>query len=193
MNELEKQIESLQKHAAELAEVKEDIFNLKVDFSMNAIGVLVTKLSDTIEELLEGVSKKDYYDKDLSGVIKTTLSEIAKTFSEIKAPTVNISPNISLDLKPLETIAEEIANQNKNIIALLGATGKDDDGIFEKQLLQLVENNNKFIEKVQQADYTKVLQEISNNLRKEQTVKLSSLKIQRDPVGRAETLIPVYK
>jgi len=193
MNELDKQISDLQKQAAELAEVKEDIFNLKADFNMNAIGVLMSKLSETVDELLEGVGKKEYYDKELAGTIKTTLTEIASKFAEIKAPIVNVNPNISVDLKPLQAIAEEVANQNKTIIMLLSTARKDDGGVFEKQLLQLVDNNNKFIAKVfQQADYTNVLQEISTTI-KEKKERIELIKVQRDEHGRAETLKPVYK
>jgi hypothetical protein len=193
-NALQQQIEKFQEQAVEYDEAREDALNSKTDFTVAAIGTLMTNLKEGIEELTECASQKpQYYDKELCKTLNDTVTKLVEAFSKIKAPTVNVAPpQVNIDLSSIHSIAESISTQNKSLIGLLdkvGSGNKSDE--LHRMIIEMVGKQNEFLRNAfKQADYTKQFDMIIQILKDSRPI-VEKLHIQRN--GYNTEIVPVYK
>lgn len=198
MKEIKKQIEELTEQAEALAEVREDVLVMNQEITAKVMVALFEKLSEAIDELMEGIAKKETA-KDFGDVLKaalsTTLSEtVTQIFSSYKPG--DFKPTINVDLKPIQQTFADISKQNDAIASLLnkllaGDGGKSDE--LHKLITAMIGRQNVFLEKgMKQFDYTKELKAISDNLNKND--RIERLDVKRDRADNLITsVIPIYK
>lgn len=190
---IQKRIAEFQEEAVEYDEAREDALNAKTDFSVTAIGTLMTNLKEGVEELTECAAKAEYYDKELCTTLKDTVTKLVEAFSKIKAPTVNVAPpQVNIDLSSIHSIAESISTQNKSLIGLLdkvGSGNKSDE--LHRMIIDMVGKQNSFLSNAfKQADYTKQFEMIIQILKDSRPI-VEKIQIQKD--GYNTEIIPVYK
>lgn len=170
MDELKKHIkqtkelaQEYEQEAEQLAIIKEEVFDMKVDILSSAFGMLMTKFNEAIDDWLKIIAEKGEQDKTLGDSIKDSVQKAMISISEQKAPTLEFKPQIKIDIQP---IADEIAKQNSRIISLIekiGSGGKSEELV--KMLTALVNDQREFLKKgFQQFDYSKQLNEIRDGI-----------------------------
>ena len=171
MNALTKYKDDLEEKAEEVAEIREDILQMQSDITIGSVISLMNKLDTSIGEFLEDSVKKKYYDETLGGTIKSTIKELVSAFSKIKAPEVNVSPNISMDLSPLQASIDNMTGTTKKLSGLIEKMNNGDksDELY-RLIVAMINKQNIFTEKaVSQIDYSIPLQSISDALNKEKS------------------------
>lgn len=189
---LQKQIKTFQEEAEEYSEAREDALNAKTDFSVAAIGALMEKLTDGIDDLAK--SRIDS-DKELCSTLKDTITNLATAFSKLKSPTVNVeAPNISVDLSPIKLIADNISSQNKSLLGLVDKinNGNKSDELY-KLVVALVDKQNTFLSTaLKQVDYTDKLTQLISVLGQSKPL-IDEIEIIRNNDGVLKGMKPVYK
>lgn len=146
MSEVQKLIESGKKELAELEAVNHDLSVQKNLYTPSMLGVLMKNLQDGISELNE----KEFYDedmcKDLGGIIAKAIEAVAKT-PPPKAPVVNVTNTNNIDIKPLQSIASDITQQNKNLMAALEKSNNGGGDIY-RLVLQMLARQNDIVDKM---------------------------------------------
>lgn len=197
MTDFKKQIAELTEQAEALAEVREDVVVMNQEITAKVMVALFEKLSEAIDELMEGIAKKETA-KDFGEVLKaalsTTLSEtVSQIFKSYKPG--DFKPTINVDLRPIQQTFADIASQNSAIekllnILLVGDGGKADE--LHRLIAAMVEKQNTFLEKgIKQYDYTKELKSISEGVNKNDRI-IERLDVKRDN-NLIISVIPIYK
>jgi hypothetical protein len=190
-NVLKKHIEALQAEAEEYADLQEDVLVMKTDITVSALAVLISSLKETFDDFLVNASETKSYDEGLGKTIKESIAELVTVIS--KQPDINISPKISVDIQPLQSIASEISKQSSTLINLvqkLDDNDKDDE--LYKLILSLVTKQNAFLEReMKQIDYSNQLKSISEGVSKKNIVE--KITITYGDGNRIKEMIPVYK
>lgn len=192
MKAVKDEITNLMEEAEQLSDVKEDLFNVKSDLNIKAVGMLLQQLVKTNDELTEISANKEYYDKDLCKTLNETVSQLVSAFSKIKAPTVTVNPNISVDLKPLQSSIDNVASTNKTLIDLISKISNGDkSNELYKLIISMVNQNNSFTGKaVEQISYKEDMAKLIEAINNSRPV-VEKLKIVKD--GYTTEIVPVYK
>lgn len=164
--------------------------------AMDNLSRLMTAIRDGVEELLDINEKKEYYDRDLGKQIGDAVERAIVVFAKVQPPKVTVNPGINVDLTPINNLALEVSNQNKNIILLLNNIGKDGGNGYDEEcyrlIVSMVQKNNSFVEKIfTQSDYSKQLGEISQAIQStnEKPVPIRLEITERDYSGRIKTAV----
>lgn len=188
---LQKQIDKFQEEAVEYNEAREDALNAKTDYSLVAIGNLMSNLAEGIDELTECATKAEYYDKELCNTLKATVTKLVEAMSKSK-PTVNVSSTV--DLSAINSIAESISTQNKSLIGLLdkvGSGNKSDE--LHRLIVGMIGKQSAFLENAfKQIDYTMQFTQLISAIR-ETKPTIEKIDIVRNSFGVLQSINPVYK
>jgi hypothetical protein len=134
--------------------------------------------------LTEVEDKKEYFDKDLAGVIKEVLTKAVDQFSKIKSPVVNV------DLKPIENLVKQNASILE-LITILSNGGNDEkyNDLFNRVIV-MINSSNEFMKVgLKQFDYTdQIKQLIESNKRP----VVDYITVEKDNSG-IRKIIPFYK
>ena len=126
-DKIKEEIKALEQQAEEISNLREDVFNVKSDMTITAVGILLKKLDAGIEDLLVTTQEKDnYYDKDLCKTLKETTKELVDAFSKIQPPKVTVNSPVNIDLKPIQSIANDISKGQNDILTLLNKLNNGD-------------------------------------------------------------------
>jgi hypothetical protein len=179
MGNTDEHISKLRQEAASLEVLRAKLSSDKAEFTPIALGILLEKLEDGLQDLID----KDAYDPKLGTKIAEAMERVLIQVSKIKPPTVTVTPNISLDLKPLQSIAGDISAQNKNLISVIEKNNNKGDEVY-RLVLSMIASQNTFIDKM----ITKV-----NEVEKKETKVVEKFQIVRDNYGTFKEVVPVYK
>jgi hypothetical protein len=192
MKELAEIKQKIQDDIDFINEAKDEVFDQKADLSIAAVALLLKQVDGTLTDLIELGAKTEHYDKGLGDAIATKVGELATAISQMKPPNITVQAS-SLDLKPLQAIADNISGQNKVIISLMSRMGEDNDDKLYSTMLSMVERQqqsiaaqNTFIERLMKMEAKEDVAE-----KKERVEKLT---IKYDMGNKFVTeIIPVYK
>jgi hypothetical protein len=126
-----------------------EVAEKKSAFAVDKLSVLMKTINDGVEELLDNQSKTEYFDKGLGKQIVDAVEKAITGFTKLppqKAPVVNISsPQVNVDLKPLQSIANDITQQNKNLISALEKSNSSDSDMC-RLMSSMIQKQNTIIE-----------------------------------------------
>lgn len=141
MGETQKHIESAKRELAELDVLRGELAEQKAMFTPAVLGALMENIDEGIDSLLT----KNFFDKDAAKSIGDVIAKAIESVAKMpppKAPVVNVTPQISVDLKPLQGIATEITQQNKILIAALEKESKDENLLYGLMTKMLARQND---------------------------------------------------
>src|SRR5688500_9410870 len=114
MTDILKQISQFHEEAQELAEVREDVLGQKTQLSIDMLGALMEKLTETIEEAMTGLADSAG-GKNFGEILKSALSDtVVKVFELYKSP--QLKQEIKIDLQPMVMFAQGINQKNDAIL-----------------------------------------------------------------------------
>lgn len=161
---LQKEKEKYDEAIEQIVEMQEDVLLKTSEITFKALGVLLNRLVEVSDDLLEVSVKKDYFDKELSTTLKETITEAIIAFSKINPPTINVAAP-EINLQPIQSLAVEIKKQNENIIALLNKPNQSEE--LQKLITAMASKQIAFLEKeFQQIDNTFELKYIGEGVNK---------------------------
>jgi hypothetical protein len=122
--------------------VVSDVIKEKKYFDEELSGTIKQSLSSLIETINNSEKEKKYFDPELAGVIKNSLSETLVAISKMERP--------KIDMTPVIKIASGIAEQNKTIIETIEKLTKPEtnDKKYQELLklsMELIAKNNEFL------------------------------------------------
>ena len=168
-DKIKEEIKALEQQAEELSNLREDVFNVKSDMTITAVGILLKKLDAGIEDLLVTTQEKDnYYDKDLCKTLKETTKELVDAFSKIQPPKVTVNSPVNIDLKPIQSIANDISKGQNDILTLLNKLNNGDkSGELYRLITAMIGRQDAIIEKAfQVVNYSPELKSIAEAINK---------------------------
>lgn len=153
MKEIDEYIDKLRKVSAEAVEADSKLVGNK------ALKSLMETIKESIDLLLENQINKDYYDADLGKNISKAVENAIAAFAKVKAPVINVA---AVDLKPLQSIAGDIAKGQSNLAGLIEKMNKGDKSDELYRLIIVTNNQVKgFLEKgFEQINYTDQLSKL---------------------------------
>lgn len=125
-----------------------EVAEKKSAFAVDKLSILMKTINDGVEELLDNQSKTEYFDKGLGKQIVDAVEKAITGFTKLppqKAPVVNVSPQVNVDLKPLQSIASDITQQNKNLISALEKSSSSDSDMC-RLMSSMIQKQNTIIE-----------------------------------------------
>lgn len=198
MGELDNHIDKIKQETKDLEVLSGKILSGKVQFTNAAIVSLMQAIRYGIEKIVElklDDDEPEYYDKEFGKQFCDSMEKMMAMMANMPPPAVTVTPKISIDLKPLQGIAENISEQNKSLISLIEKFNKGSPELH-KEIAAMVGKQNEFIEKgFKQIDYTKemmALTEAVKNAKPSDRPIVTKLRVNRDGFGITE-VIPEYK
>lgn len=155
--------ENLEEQARDILDIKEDIADAKAEIAIAGLLKLLKRIDKSNDEILEIQNTTEYFDKALSGELKSAIEKLGK----FEDATIEFKPTINVDLKP---IATAISKQNDEILKFLQKlstpNGQQNEGLYNL-IVSMVEKNNAFIDKgINQIDYSKQISSIAESIGK---------------------------
>jgi hypothetical protein len=188
MSETSNHIAKAKLELVELENLKADLSDKKVSFTPHALGLLMQTIRDGIEEMCDNQREQKNYDDTLGKQIGEAVEKAITNFTKLppqKAPVVNISsPQVNVDLKPLQSIASDITQQNKNLILALEKNNSSDLEMCRLMSLMIQKQNT-------------IIESMVSLLNKPEEVEkerplVDKLTVTKDQYGKM-VMIPQYK
>ena len=167
--------------------------SLRHEYSVGIIGELVQSLNNNLEKLFESIPK-EYFDKGLGEVIKSSINEIVGSENNKKyydtelgnviksalMEAVSKISNIRLDTSPITKLASEISSQNKSIldaVMRIPAPSNNDDKYQEliNTILGMVAQNQEFLKNTLNVPETKRCSYKSTIIRNKNTGEIETI------------------
>lgn len=192
---LKKHIKDFEEQAEKLAIAKEEVFDMKVDIVGSALGMLMKKLMESVDDWTKMNAEKNESAIELGTEIKTAIEKVIEAIVSQKPPTVNVP--VSINMEPIRSIAADISVQNQSLVKLLTKLSGGDGGKMDqlhKLVVLMIEKQNAFLDRVfEKTDYTGALQSIAAGLKGEPEERVERLVAVRNEFREITELIPEYK
>lgn len=158
------ELSDLEEKALEVYSVKSDIATATSEIAVGAVVSLLEKVETCFEQVLENQSKTKFFDEGLGKSIKEAIAQLGK-FKDAK---IEIKNEVTVDTKPFQSIASEIASQNNSLIEALKNQPKNDNSELNRQIIQLITSQTSLIEAaLNKPDNSEMLNKILQKLSEE--------------------------
>lgn len=178
--DLKKVHEKYAEEVSELLKIRGGLVAMTQDLSIIALISLVKTFNENMDELMQLRAADDSVIK-FSESMQIAISDAMKKAAEIsKAPVINNS--ISLDTKPLVSIANNIEKQNNSIIDLVKKLPVGDQAVLKEIVTMIVRNTEYINNAVTQVNYSEEIKQLSSAI--QDRPRAWSVKVtERTPLG----------